>query len=210
MGCAQSSSQKIRIEKDSGGKIQDEARSYRSKVGAGKLVLKNEVVRVAFKKFIEKECKDDGRTEFVTYFETIEQMKQLSRDEQTVRIRKILELTSTSSQSSNQDRNQISSTLCASLRHLRALKLEKATQVEIMKAINATQDLLIAAVTPEFEKFMESEEFAELKKTNLENHKNMPPIKHQPSTVGKAPMMKKTSTIAPPRMESGFLGVGLQ
>jgi hypothetical protein len=52
MGCAQSTRQKVKARNDRGGKIQDEARSYRSKVSAGKLVLKNEAVRVEFRKFI--------------------------------------------------------------------------------------------------------------------------------------------------------------
>lgn len=214
MGCTHSSGKKIKIVKETGGgKIQDEARSYRSKVGAGKLVLKNETIRSAFKKFIETEGNGDGRTEFITYFEAMEQMKPLAKEEQVLRVRKILELTLTPPQTTDEERtttrNQLNSILYASLRPLRPLKLDKATPVEISKAINATQDLLIAAVTPEFERFIASEEFCELKKTNLENHKTVP-VKQTP-VVGKTKANKTTSTtIAPPRMESGFLGIGPQ
>jgi hypothetical protein len=207
MGCTHSTKQKVRAEKEGGGKIQDEARSYKSKVGAGKLVLKNEAVRVEFRKFIEKEGDEKGRTEFVTYFETLEQMKPLPREEQVLRIRKLLELT-VSSGDNNNNRSQIASTLFSCLRPLRPLKLDKATHIEIAKALNATQDLLVSAVTPEFEKFMDSKEFAELKRNNLENNiakkvKAEVPVKSQPIAN------KKVSTISPPKMDSGFHGVGL-
>lgn len=215
MGCTQSSGSKIKIkDKDGGGKIQDEARSYRSKVGAGKLVLKNEAVRTEFRKFVEKESgEEEGRTEFVTYFETIEQMKPLPREEQVIRIRKLLELTIAPPDSSfrgnnKKDRNQVSTVLFSCLRPLRPLKLEKATSIEIAKALNATQDLLVSAVTPEFEKFMDSDEFAELKKNNLEVNiaKKSASGKFQPPIAN-----KKTSTISRPKMEStGFVGIGLQ
>jgi hypothetical protein len=134
-------------------------------------------------------------------------MKSLPIEEQILQIRKLLEYT-VSTVDNNNNRNQMTSALFSCLRPLRPLKLEKAAHIEIAKALNATQDLLVSAVTLEFEEFMDSEEFAELKRTKLENNiakkaTSDEPVKSQPIAN------KKATTISPPKMEPGFFGVSL-
>lgn len=194
---------------EKGNKIQDEARSYRSKVGAARLVLKNEMTRAEFKKFIEKEGGNEaGRTEFVTYFETLDQLKMLPREEQIARLKKLLTLTPAPSDGGAKNNNQINSTLWSCLRPLRALALDKATQLEITKAVGSTQDMLLSPVTPEFERFMESPEFAECKRNNLENNKNIARKPPPPVALNKAPVGKGTTIVNQKKENStSFMGI---
>lgn len=217
MGCASSVAKKVKAQDFEKGAIQDEARSYRSKVGAMRLVLKNEKTRDVFKKFIEKEGNEDGRTEFVTYFEILDELKPLPKEEQVVRLKKLMSLTPALPDATAVpiDVKMIHSTLWSCLRPLRPLKLDTATQVELMKAIGNTQDLLLSPVTPEFEKFMESAEFIECKKEHLDTQKqnknSNKGISPRQANINKKMAAKKESSIAAQAQKDGaeFAPVGL-
>jgi hypothetical protein len=202
------------------GKIQDEARSYRSKVGAMRLFLKNESTRQTFKKFIEEQCNEDPtvkRVEFISYFEFLEQMKPLPQHEQISRLKTLLSMTPIQQNEditlTKRTENRINSTIWSCLRPLRPLKLDSTTLPELVKAINATQDLLLSPVCPEFERFMDSDEFEECKKTNLENHKTgtVPTTADgvKPIVVGTAKPSTTTTILQPKGSDLGFTEIGV-
>lgn len=218
MGCASSVAKKVKAGDFEKGAIQDEARSYRSKVGAMRLVLKNEMTREVFKKFIENEGNQDGRTEFVTYFEILDELKPMPQSEQVVRLKKLMSLTPAQPDATfvPNDGKMIHSTLWSCLRPLRPLKLDTATQIELMKAIGNTQDLLLSPVTPEFERFMESAEFVECKKESLntqqKNKSSSKAISPRQANINKKLAAKKESTIAATAQQKDgqeFVAVGL-
>ncbi len=172
MGGTCSSQQKVKqISKESN--IQDEARSYRSKIGANRIILKNEHTRKVFVKF----CEAKNKSEYVQYFHELDEIKTLPLDELKRKIKELfIAVDANDALFKEKEKQQHGgsaddgeSDLVICLRQLRTLKLENVTFPQLMKVMNSTQDLLLSRVAKEFEEFLKSPLFEECRNHHVES-----------------------------------------
>ena len=200
--------------------IQDEARSYRSKIGANRIILKNEHTRKVFVKY----CEAKKKSEYVQYFHELDEIKTLPLDELKRKIKQLFVLIDANEAASKEREKQHPSTANASvvdtesdivvcLRQLRTLNLDAVTFPQLMKTLNSTQDLLLSRVAKEFEEFLKSPLFEECRNFHVE-----PRVQHtagtaSPSSSGKRgpPGSNKQHTHPPTstHKDEGFTSVSI-
>lgn len=166
---ADHSRQKVKqISKESN--IQDEARSYRSKIGANRIILKNEHTRKVFVKY----CEAKKKSEYVQYFHELDEIKTLPLDELKRKIKQLFVVID-ANDAANKDKDKQNTTaldtesdIVVCLRQLRTLNLDAVTFPQLMKTMNSTQDLLLSRVAKEFEEFLKSPQFEECRNFHME------------------------------------------
>lgn len=211
-GVCSTESSKVRVQQIAReGNLQDEARSYRSKLGAIRIILRNEESKKALLKYTEGK----GKVEYVKYFQDLDELKARPTEEVRLHLKKYIQepantdeiLNTMSSKKqhrfsgkqhvidiNNHDKNMVEA-MC--LGPIRQLHLDTDAHVQILKAINITQDLLLSQIAVEFEMFMNSKEYKESnKRSQLDNRRQKSDTNANKKTV---PVQAKSS--------NGFFGI---
>jgi hypothetical protein len=159
MGCSASQHRK-RVGDTNGNSVQDEARSFRSKVDAMRFITKNQVSRQALLQYLE-ETKEG--VEFLTCFIDLEDIKLQPRDDafvalvtSTVTKYKILNDKAEAHELPN---GAVIEIIWEKLRRLRQLDLKATTKKKVLETLNAVQNQLLGELSVPFEKFLESPQY---------------------------------------------------
>lgn len=196
MGGSCSSQQKVKqVSKESN--IQDEARSYRSKIGANRIILKNEHTRRVFVKY----CEAKHKSEYVQYFHELDEIKTLPLDELKRKIKELFVAVDANNALFKEKQKlhnsgspeEGDSDIIVCLRQLRTMNLENATFPQIMKVMNSTQDLLLSRVAKDFEEFLKSPQFQECRNHHVESRVQSTP---NPNASSSPPSSQKRLPVA--------------
>jgi hypothetical protein len=190
MGASCSAQPKVKtVSKESN--IQDEARSYRSKIGANRIILKNEHTRKVFVKY----CEAKHKSEYVQYFHELDEIKTLPLDELKRKMKELFVAVDANDTllkekqklhgSGTVDDGESDIVVC--LRQLRTLNLETSTFPQIMKVMNSTQDVLLSRVAKDFEEFLKSPQFQECRNFHVESRVQA----HPPHSSNSPPSSQK-------------------
>lgn len=210
MGCVFSShghgpKQKVGIGGNS--TIQDEARSYRSKVGAMRIILKNVHSRRALIKYLEVHHK----AEYVKCFQELEEAR-LSRDDRLFRtdLKRIIanyKSVAELAESKHAEPTCIEYALWDCFGPLRHTQIDSTASLQISKYVHIAQDSLLSQICSLFEEFLDSPEYEECKNFTVENQKM---VQHPHPKGANGPRGKDSSIQRQQGHEvSGFHGVGL-
>lgn len=161
--------QKVNVARESN--IQDEARSYRSKVGAIRIILKNVHTRRALIKYLENYQK----AEYVMCFHEIEEIRLIKDDKQLrqqlkniiASYKSVMEV----AESKHSDQNCIEFALWDCFGPLRHTDIDIATTLQVSKYVHVAQDSLLSQVCTLFEEFLKSKEYENCKNYAVENQK---------------------------------------
>lgn len=171
MGCGASTSrppQKV-MARDSN--IQDEARSYRSKVGAMRIILKNVHQRRALITYLEARKK----AEFVKCFQELEEARLVKDDKQfrgelkkvISNYKSVMEV----AESKHADPQCIEYSLWDCFGPLRHTNMDTVTILQANKYVHIAQDALLSQICTLFEAFLNSKEYEDCKNFTVENQK---------------------------------------
>lgn len=172
--------------------IQDEAYSFRSKIGASRIILKNMQSRQVFIRF----CQERGKAEYAQIFHDLDELKSLPLQtlipQLKLLLRNAIKFQQTNSSSNNSDSATVSvrsirnsksqdqteikaeeeeTDIGVCLHSLKTLDFDKLTLPVALKQINRTQDLILSRVYAEFDEFLKSKELKEVMTSNLEKEK---------------------------------------
>lgn len=140
--------------------VQDEARSFASKLGAMKILLKGPITQKSFLAF----CDKLGKAEYMRYFEELEKFKTLKIEDANDKLKKLLPDSAVSMdqyapvEGEDKHKNAIQ---C--LEPLHRLKYKTFTQIELIRALGRSQDNLLTSLIGEFEEYLTTEECAKAK-----------------------------------------------
>lgn len=140
--------------------VQDEARSFRSKVDAMKFMTKNIHSRYAFRLYLEK----NGGVEFLMCYIDLEEIK-MQTDEHIIPIAistlsKYEMINEEATRSGKVDQTQeIELVIWEKMRRLRQLDMKNTTRKEMVKCVNTIQSQLLAELASPFEGFLQSPQY---------------------------------------------------
>ncbi len=160
----------------------DDARSYRSKVGAMRIILKNVHTRRALIKYVEV----FEKSEYVKCFQELEEVRILKDDKQfkqqlknlLANYKSVMEV----AEQKNSDMNCIEFALWDCFGPLRHADIDTCTTLLINKYVHVAQDSLLSQVCTLFEQFLQSKEYNECKNYAVDNQK----IKRSPRAASRA------------------------
>lgn len=138
--------------------VQDEARSFSSKLGAMRIILKSPTSQKAFLTFCDKK----GKAEYMRYFEELEKYKSYKVEEANEKLKKLIPfVVSVDEFDIDIDGKAKSALQC--LEPLNKLKVKHFTQIELIRAVQRSQDNLLTTLIDEFEEYLTTEDCARAK-----------------------------------------------
>ncbi len=150
--------------------VQDDARSYRAKVGATKLILKNANIKDKFLKHLENE----NKSYIIGYYDQLDKLKKsptASKDGLVTNLTDILKetlihdaLSILKDESYPCSDEKLKSVTHSSFQPMKILESEEVTLRNFMKMIGSCQENLLMLIIPQVEAFIVSKEFIEAKK----------------------------------------------
>jgi hypothetical protein len=143
--------------------VQDEARSFSSKLGAMRIILKSPISQKAFLSF----CDRKGRAEYMRYFEELEKYKSLKVEDANEKLKKLIPMV-VSVDEFDIDIEGKTKTAIQCLEPLNKLKVKHFTQIELIRAVQRSQDNLLTSLINEFEEYLTTEECAKAKDAEAE------------------------------------------
>lgn len=179
--------------------IQDEARSYRSKIGANRIILKNVHTRKVFVKY----CEAKHKSEYVQYFHELDEIKALPLDELKRKIKDLFVVIDANDDLRMQKQKQQNpadegeSDIAICLRQLRGLNFDAVSFPQLMKVINSTQDLLLSRVAKDFEEFLKSPQFEECRNYHVESRIHPSATPSPPTSAKRNPVKTQEALFTP-------------
>ena len=140
--------------------IQDDARSFRSKSAAIKMLIRTEDSRQAFRSYILKTL-TKGEVEYLDYFLAVEAIKKGGHDKQTMhkQFRAIIKQYELKSHDTN---HPVVTSIYATTHSWQGI--DTLNEAELLKLMNRSQEDILSILTPNFEKFIESKVYQEYTK----------------------------------------------
>ena len=147
--------------------IQDDARSFRSKSGAIKMLIRSEESRQAFRSYILKTL-TRGEVEYLDYFLAVEAIKKGGLDKQAMHksfraIIKLYEIKAT------ETKHPVVMSIYETTHSWQGI--DTLNEAELLKLMNRSQDDILSILTPNFEKFIESKLYQEYNKGQNDREK---------------------------------------
>lgn len=150
--------------------VQDDARSYRAKVGATKLILKNENIKDKFLKHLANE----NKSYVIEYYEQLDKLKKIptaSKDGIISNLSDILQenlvhetLSVLKDECYPCTDEKLKSITHTSFQPMKMLESQEVNLRNYMKMIGSCQENLLMLIIPQVEAFIISKEFIEAKK----------------------------------------------
>lgn len=171
MGAACSANRK-KVGDSNNNSVQDEARSFRSKVDAIKFIMRNVHSRYALRIYLE----GVGGVEYLMCYTDLEEIKM----QKDADIAIICQSTLSKYEAMNENSlnfeggatNDIEQILWEKLRRLRALDLKTVTRKELTSTINAVQSNLLGELADPFEGFLKSPQYKQWNEHQVSQEKN--------------------------------------
>jgi hypothetical protein len=209
MGCIVSSTNpKVNVRDRN---IQDEARSYKSKVGAMRIILKNIHSRRALIKYLENYQK----AEFVKCFQELEEARLVKEDKifrnelkkVVMNYKSIMEV----AEEKNLDSSSIEFALWDCFGPLRHTDVDTSTILQLNKFVHIAEDSLLSQVCTLFEEFLDSKEYEDCKNFTVENQKMKitHPVSTSTSISSNSKGMGIRRSLDISSLRSGWTSVGL-
>lgn len=138
--------------------VQDEARSFRSKVEAIRFMTKNLLSRHAFQQYLEQ---NHAGVEYLQCFIDLDELKALNDDklipQTTMLLSKYQALCENAEKVSTADAaNIVVINLWEKLRRLRILDIKKITRKDLLSTVIAVQNQILGELATPFESFLDS------------------------------------------------------
>lgn len=192
MGCTASR----KVSEGSNLSVQDEARSFRSKVDAIKFMCRNIDSRHAFQEYLENK----GGVEYLICFGDLEEIK-MQRDENMIAFAQSTiakyDVDNDCASLNFDIKGDIPLVIWEKLRRLRILDFKKVTRSQVVATVSSVQNQLLAELANPFEGFLESAIYQRWKENQVKaekknGNKNMTQV----ATNTGQPIMKIKSTSA--------------
>lgn len=168
---------------DKGSSIQDDARSFRSKSGAIKMLIRGEDSRQAFRSYMMK-TQPKGEVEYLDYYLAVEAIKKsgttkAGMHEAFLSIVKEYEVKAESS------KHPVVMAIHETTHSWQGI--ETLGEAELVKHMTRSQDEVLNILTPNFEKFISSKVYLEYSKGQNDREKQSSGVGH-PSGSGNIPV----------------------
>ena len=168
---------------DKGSSIQDDARSFRSKSGAIKMLIRGEDSRQAFRSYMIK-TQPKGEVEYLDYYLAVEAIKKsgttkAGMHEAFLSIVKEYEVKAESS------KHPVVMAIHETTHSWQGI--ETLGEAELVKHMTRSQDEVLNILTPNFEKFISSKVYLEYSKGQNDREKQSSGVGH-PSGSGNIPV----------------------
>lgn len=145
--------------------VQDDARSFYSKANAIKLLIKGEESRKAFRKFMEQT--HPSEVEHLDYFVTVEGLRKSGGD--SLR-RQYMDLIHQYGTKAETTKNAIAIAIAGTTHSWK--DVETLPDSELFKLMGRSQDDILGMLTPNFEAFVASKQYAEYLQNQNKMEKN--------------------------------------
>lgn len=145
---------------DKGNSIQDDARSFRSKTGAIKMLIRAEESRLAFRAYIVK-THPKGEVEYLDYYLAVEALKKRGVDKAELH-QAFLDLIKEYELKSESTKHPVVMAIYETTHSWQGLAT--LTQPELLKLMTRSQEEVLSILTPNFEKFISSKLYQEYSK----------------------------------------------
>lgn len=150
--------------------VQDEARSFRSKVDAIRFILRNVLSRHAFKLYLEK----NTGVEYLLCYIDLEEIKSLGNDTMIALTTYMLSKYKTMNEASENSKDPkaiISQIIWEKLRRLRDVDLQQTPYQKLISVIINVQNQVLTELTEEFQGFLKSNDYKEWKEHQMKLEK---------------------------------------
>ena len=170
MGCTSSNPSKTSSTTENNMSVQDEARSFRSKVDAIRFILRNVLSRHAFKLYLEK----NTGVEYLLCYIDLEEIKSLGNDTMIALTTYMLskyKAMNEASENSKDPKAVISQIIWEKLRRLRDIDLQQTPYQKLVSVIINVQNQFLTELTDEFQGFLKSNDYKEWKEHQMKLEK---------------------------------------
>ena len=137
--------------------IQDDARSFYSKASAIKLLIRGDVSRQAFRSYLEQ-TNSGGEVEYLDYYMTVDGIKK-SRDKSAVAKR--VAFVDLVKEYEKKAETKVPAAVAIYLTMHCWQGIDAITDEEVAKLMSRSQEEILAILTPNFENFVASKQYAE-------------------------------------------------
>lgn len=168
---------------DKGSSIQDDARSFRSKSGAIKMLIRGEDSRQAFRSYMIK-TQPKGEVEYLDYYLAVEAIKKSGATKAGMR-EAFLSIVKEYEVKAESSKHPVVMAIHETTHSWQGI--ETLGEAELMKHMTRSQDEVLNILTPNFEKFISSKVYLEYSKGQNDREKQSSGVGH-PSGSGNIPV----------------------
>ena len=168
---------------DKGSSIQDDARSFRSKSGAIKMLIRGEDSRQAFRSYMIK-TQPKGEVEYLDYYLAVEAIKKSGATKAGMR-EAFLSIVKEYEVKAESSKHPVVMAIHETTHSWQGI--ETLGEAELVKHMTRSQDEVLNILTPNFEKFISSKVYLEYSKGQNDREKQSSGVGH-PSGSGNIPV----------------------
>jgi Regulator of G protein signaling domain len=180
---------------EKGNSIQDDARSFRSKTGAIKMLIRGEDSRTAFRAYLIK-THSNGEVEYLDYFLAVETIKKSGAEKADLHTA-FLGLIKEYELKAATTKQAVVMAIHETTHSWQGI--DTLTEPELLKLMNRSQDEVLSILTPNFEKFIASKVYLEYTKgQNAREKRRSSGVGLPPNTAGVNPIASPRDRPAPP------------